>query len=56
MMEITATTATIFLNMIADVYFRAKEICPEITPDNIKNYIADLERKAEENNSEMGIT
>lgn len=42
-------------NMIADIYFRAKEAGAEITPENIREHIAVLEAKAKKNDEAMGI-
>jgi hypothetical protein len=44
------------INMISDIYFRAKEAGVEITPENIRDHISVLEAKADANDKEMGIT
>lgn len=51
----TATGAAVILNMVSDIYFRAREAGVEITPENIRDHIAGLEEKAKANNEAMGI-
>ena len=54
-MDNTATMVTILLNVASDIYFKAKEIQPDLTPENLRDYVARLEAKIEANNRDMGI-
>lgn len=47
------------LNMVADLILKikdAKDKGETLSPDELLNYIADLEKKVEENNKKLGIT
>lgn len=46
------------LNMVADIILKIKEAKDKgekITPDELLNYIANLEEKVKENNKKLGI-
>lgn len=55
MTAIKATDVVLVLSVISDIYFRFKAQGVEVTPENIRDHIADLEAKAEANDRAMGI-
>lgn len=54
-MEMNATMVTVLLNIASDIYFRAKEIQPNLTPENLKDHITNLEAQIEAANKDLGI-
>lgn len=55
MAAITAVDAVMIASMIADIYFRARKAGIEITPGNIVDRIAELEKEVEKNNEVLGV-
>jgi len=55
MSEITVTDAVLVANMIADIYFRAKQAGIKVTPENIRDHITNLEARAAANDQALGL-
>ena len=54
-MSVPILDIAIGLNMLADIYLRLRQAGVEITPENIRDHIADLEAKAKANDEALGI-
>jgi hypothetical protein len=55
MSDIKPVDVVVFLNMAADIYFRARQAGFIITPENIRDHIREREARAEANDLVMGI-
>ena len=53
--DIKTSDIILALSVISDIYFSFKKQGVEVTPDSIRDHIADLEAKADANDQAMGI-
>jgi hypothetical protein len=55
-MSIKPTDTTVILNMVTNIYFRARQAGFIITPENIRDHTREREARVEANGVVMGIT
>lgn len=55
MATISPIQVAIGLNMILDMYLKLKKEWPQVTPEDIKQYLESLEAKADANDAVMGV-